>query len=582
MISFDIETYDPNLIEKGQGTYRNDGFVVGIAVFDGKTAEYYNINHKDCTQKIREKNIKTVKSILENSEDKIGTNIRYDIEWLTTLNTNVKGTLYDVQTAEPLIDENQFSFSLDNLAKKYLGRGKDNSELINWCADRKLKGDYRQHIYAMPYELVKKYALSDVIEPFEIWKHQEEILRKEELYDLFRLEMDLYPILLDMRKIGIRIDTQRLQHTIDEFEIEYEKESKVFQKFCGNKKINYNSPMELQPILDKLGIKYPLTEMTKKPSITQSFIESNEERYPILKSISNCRMYRHMIDTFLTNNLKDMVHNGRIRCSFNPLKSDIYGTVTGRFSCVTPNLQQIPKRNEFVKNKIRSLFLPEEECDLVKLDYSQIEIRLMAHYAIGKGSEDIRNEFRNNEDVDFHQWCANIAGIPNDRDLAKRINFGIQYGMGIQKLCKVLNMSYAEGKQFLEMYHAKLPFIKKTLQKAANVAETRGYVRTILNRRRRFTNNIGSYKALNAVIQGSGADLIKKAMVNAYKAGVYKTCPLHLIVHDEEVVSKPKTKEGEEAIKELKNIMETAIKIEVPIKADCKIGVNWGDMRGYI
>jgi DNA polymerase-1 len=289
-----------------------------------------------------------------------------------------------------------------------------------------------------------------------------------------------------------------------------------------------------------------------------------------------------MIDTFLVSNLEKMIYNGRVRCSFNPLKSDTYGTVTGRFSCSTPNLQQIPKRNENVKNKIRALFLPEDGFDLVKMDYSQIEIRLMAHYAIGAGSDDVRKQFINDNNTDFHQWCANIAGIPGDRELAKRVNFGIQYGMGIKKLCKVLNMSYAESKQFLDMYHAKLPFIKKTLNKAANIAESRGYVKTLLGRRRRFPNKLNTYRALNAVIQGSGADMIKKAMVSAHNAGILDVCLLHLQIHDELVISKPRTKAGDEAAKELKNIMENIIKLKVPVISDCKIGANWGEMEGYL
>jgi len=578
LISFDIETYDPNLLTKGLGAYRNDGYVLGVSIFDGKKAEYYNVS----PGVDRSKNISIIKEVLENNEPKIGTNIRYDIEWLTTLGIHVKGELLDIQTAEPLIDENQFSYSLDNLAKKYLGRGKDNEELKQWCVERKLKGDYRQHMYLMPFDLVKKYAISDVVEPFEIWNHQKQILDEQGLYDLFKLEMDLYPVLLQMKKIGIRVNVERMQKIIKDFEADYKKELGVFKEFCSGKEVNYNSALELQPVLDNLGIRYPLTPKTKAPSITQPFIEENENIYPILRSISNCRMYRHMIDTFLNANLQMMVFDGRVRCSFNPLKSDTYGTVTGRFSCSTPNLQQIPKRNENVKNKIRALFLPEENFDLVKMDYSQIEIRLMAHYAIGPGSDDVRKQFIEDYNTDFHQWCANIAGIPDDRDLAKRVNFGIQYGMGIKKLCKVLNMKYDESKQFLDMYHTKLPFIKKTLNKAANVAEKRGYVKTLLGRRRRFPGAKNTYKALNAVIQGSGADMIKAVMVKANKAGIFDVCPLHLQIHDELVISKSKTKRGEEAAKELKNIMENIVTLRVPVISECKIGKNWGEMEKYL
>lgn len=582
-ISFDIETYDPLLKEKGPGVYRKDGYILGVALSDGEFSEYYNLKHDDCTIEEYRKNIAYIKMVLYTYSEKLGMNIKYDIDWLTNSIEGIKinGELLDIQIAEPLINENQYHFSLDHLAKKYLNRGKYKTEIEQFCKDRGLKGDARKWLWKMPYKLVRPYAIEDVKEPFEIWQKQKELLKQQDLLELFQLEMDLFPLLLQMRKNGVLIDLKRLQRTKQIFEERWIKAKHSFKYVTGNKlNINYNSSREIGFLLDKLNIEYPLTEKTQSPSIQKQWLLNNVEKHPVFKLIHDCRKYEHMINTFLINNIGNMVVNNRLHCSFNSMKNDEYGTVSGRFSSSKPNLQQIPANDAEVKKDIRSLFIPEENYDWVRLDYSQIEVRLVANYAIGKGSEEIRQQFINNPTgIDFHQWCADLTGVT--RKFAKRINFGIMYGMGIKKLGYQLNMEYGEARSFMQMYYEKLPFIKKTLDVAKLRASDRGFVHTLLKRRRRFPGGQFTHKAFNSVIQGSAADIMKKSMVESYKAGIYNILIPHLTVHDELDTSKPRTKAGDEALKELIHIMENCVEIRVPLIADCEIGPNWGELKKW-
>lgn len=581
-ISFDIETKDPLLLDKGPGTYRKDGYILGVSLSDGNFSEYYNIGHYDGESDEKQRNIHFIRKVMESQSEKLGTNIKYDIDWLINdIGAKVNGKLIDIQIAEPLIDENQFKFNLDFMAKKYLGRGKFKNEIDDFCKKRGLKGDPRKWLWKMDYGLVKKYAIEDVVEPFEIWEIQKKILQDQELMDLFELEMKLFPLLLQMRKNGVRINKEKLYATKIIFEEKYEKAVHDFKYVTGKKlNINHNSSKEIGFLLDKLGIEYPLTEKTNSPSIQKQWLLNNADKHPVFKLINDCRKYEHMLNTFLVNNIQEMLVGERIHCSFNSMKSDEYGTISGRFSSSKPNLQQIPANDPDIGKTIRSLFIPEDEHDWVKLDYSQIEIRLVANYAIGRGSEEIRQQFIDNPtSVDFHQWCADLTGVT--RKFAKRINFGILYGMGVKKLGYQLNMDYNEAKDFMSMYYSKLPFIKKTLDIAKTRATDRGYVHTLLKRRRRFPKGQFAHKAFNSVIQGSAADIMKKSMVDAYESGIYNSLIPHLTVHDEMDTSKPRTKEGDEALKELIHIMEHCVELKVPLIADCEVGKNWGELEKW-
>jgi DNA polymerase I-like protein with 3'-5' exonuclease and polymerase domains len=314
----------------------------------------------------------------------------------------------------------------------------------------------------------------------------------------------------------------------------------------------------------------------------------------MVKQIARAREINKSHTTFIDTILKHQ-HKGRIHAEINQIRSDQGGTVTGRFSYNNPNLQQIPARNKELGPRIRSLFIPEEGCKWGCFDYSQQEPRLVTHYAALDGLYGVDEvlEAYNDGEADFHQIVADMASIP--RSQAKTINLGLFYGMGKNKLQAELGISKEDANDLFRLYHAKVPFVKMLMESVMSRAQDKGRVRTLLGRRCRFNlwepNQFGihkalnhedalaehgpgikrafTYKALNKLIQGSAADMTKKAMVDLYKEGIIP----HIQVHDELDIS---VSDNADKIKE---IMESAVELEVPNKVDYESGPNWGTIK---
>lgn len=621
VISVDIETRDDDLEKKGPGV-RRDAYIIGVSIAaDHDFCEYYPIAHDKGPNLNKKAVFSWLKGELKRpNQIKLGANLLYDFDFLAEQNVQAMGPWYDVQIAEPLLNENNAgNYNLGALAKKYLNETKEEIELEAYCTKHGWKDKVQKHLWEIPSELVSRYAKQDVRLPIKIFEKQIPILKVEKLWDLFLLETRLSPLLLQMRRTGVQINEVKLNKTIIEYKKRLKRTYAELKKLVGFE-INYQAAEDIAKAFDKFEIEYSLTAKTKKPSFVKEWLKAHE--HPLPKLITLCRTLDKFIGTFLEGSIKDQLINGRVHCLFNQLLSDEYGTVTGRFSCSHPNLQFIPARDEELAPLCRSMFIPEDKCYWGKADYSQVEFRIFAHYAIGEGSDQFRDEYIQNPRIDYHQWCANKTNKP--RRKAKDINFGLIYGMGLIKLAKQLGLPYIEAEKFLQEYNEKIPFMRTTLQAASNVALSKGYVKTILNRRRRFitwapvdyylAKELGdiedkslmikqvnkkikealdktkipprsgvqrayTYKALNAVIQGSAADLMKKAMVDCYEAGLYDILFLHLTVHDELDVSVPKTKEGKEAFEEMIHIMETAIKFKVPIIVDHTLIKNWGEVK---
>jgi len=618
MIALDVETRDPDLQKSGPGV-RRGAYIVGVALgTDDGFRGYFPIAHDEGPNLNKGAVTSWLKRELGRANQaKIGTNILYDMDFLGTLGVSVKGLWYDVQTAEPLIDENaQGAYNLDALGIKYLGQGKNTAELDAECKSRGWKGASQQHIWRLPPKFTGAYAEDDVDLPLRIFKKQVPLLEKDELWDLFLMETRLLPLLLSMRQTGVPIDEKKLERTVGAFEKKLKSTERELAK-CAGGTVQYWAAASIAQAFDGLSIPYPRTPKTKAASFTKPWLDSCE--HPIGKLVAECRRLDKFIGTFLRGQIQDQIVNGRIHCLFNPLKSDEYGTVTGRFSSSHPNLQFIPVRDSEMGPLCRSMFVPESGCSWGKADYSQIEFRIFAHYAVGEGSEEFREEYRKNRNTDFHVWCAEMFGIP--RIKAKTINFGLLYGMGLAKTAVQLELDPDEAKAMLDRYNRGLPFAKHTLQVAADRANARGWVRTIRNRRRRFVlwepadwnlsrgftptkdpdvarafvaksieesrasghpmpsrgiRRASTHKALNAVIQGTAADLLKEAMVQCHEDGVFKTLTPHLTVHDELDVSVPKTGEGKRAWKRMIELMEGAIRFRVPVIVDADLSKNWG------
>jgi DNA polymerase-1 len=606
-IAFDIETYDPNLFEMGSGVYRKDSYVLGcsIATEDG-FKEYYNLGHRGITQDERQKSVGAITEWLAKPGLKIGGNPLYDMDHLTNdLGIPINGTIVDIQGVEALLDEYAPSYSNEALTVKYLNEHKKNDTTIAWCENHGRKGDPRKWLYEMPYDTVKPYAIGDVVDPLRIFRRQEHALAQQELGPVFDLECDLLPLLSIMRKNGIRIDRKRRYEISQLIRQTLDKESAIFENEYGN--VNIRSVTQLAALFERKGWPYKRTPITYdaqgkphggNPSFNKENLEGMDNSFGT--ALLSMREKKTMLDNFVEGAWVDYDTGGIIHCDFLPLRKDQGGTVTGRFSSQHPNLQQVssdkydPEKDEHAHeftNLLRQIFLPNEGEWYGCIDYSQIEYRLIAHYAKGdpkdvnhtgvawRAAEAIRQRYIADPDTDYHQAVMDLMHI-TDRTTAKRLNFGIAYFMGAKSMARKFHWTLDQARQYYEAYIDMVPFINPTRYAVVNRAKEVGVIKTIYGRRARMSPQMRAdgkeYVAFNRLIQGGAADLNKLAMVKAYKAGIFNVLTPHITVHDELGVSVPKTLIGIEAYEELKLIMEHAIGFRVPIKAAAEYGPNWG------
>jgi DNA polymerase I-like protein with 3'-5' exonuclease and polymerase domains len=588
IISFDVETYDPELKTRGPGVYRRDGNILGMGIANEQGyAEYYDIAHPGCDQYLKNKNKAYLKDVLAIDCKKIGTNILYDLDWTENWwEVPVKGELHDIQVAEPLLDENRrqlglsHPYSLDSLAEKYLNKKKQKNEIDAFCLKNNLKEDSRKWLWKMPASLVRKYGIADVKLPLEIFRHQWAMMSKQDLLTLYHMEMGLHRLLLQMRKVGVPTSKEKIDKGIEKLYYLIKEGKHNLKSKYGE--FNYNSGRQIAPVMDKLGIRYPLTEKGN-PNLDKKVLgKMATSGVQLAVDILNLRTADKTLKTFFINSFHNYSILGRIHCSFFPLSSDEYGTKSGRFSGAHPNLQQIPSEEPYGKI-CRSVFIPEEGHLWGKLDYSQIEYRFIAHYAIGSKADEVRARYNNDPSTDYHKMIMEWTGL--NRKKAKVLNFGTSYFMGAKTISETFGWSLDEAKELLAMYFEEVPFVKETRSHVVNVGKDRGYIKTILGRRARITERMRierkEHSLFNRLIQGSAADLLKKAMYDAYNAGIFNVLIPHLTVHDELDVSVPNNKEGFEALDELANIMEKAIELKVPVKVDVEIGESWGELKDY-
>lgn len=600
IMAVDIETYDPGISkDMGPGVYRGDGYILDIAIAtDTGFRKAYNIGHYDVTPEMRKRNVAEVREILMLDITKIGANIQYDVDWIENwkeskianlpaffqegLQIPVGGKLYDVQVAEPLIDETQMHNNLDFLAKKYLGYGKVAGKPQKFCEENNLRGDFRQWLYKMPFYMVEEYVLGDVDEPILIFEKQEAIMHEEETFDLFEMECHLLRVLIHMRKQGVRIDTKVRDRNA--LELQSKKEKAEYTLFDRFGEFNINSTHQIAPIFDSLGIEYPLTDKGNA-SIDQVWLKrlaAKDMEVPTL--ILEARKAGTVINNFLLGSYTNFLTEGDlIHCSYYNTRIEqtggMNGTRSGRLSTAKPNLQQIPAPgvDTYLGTMARTPFVPTLGKAWGKIDYSQIEYRFLAHFAVGEGSDLVRSKYNDDPHQDYHQHIIDLTKLK--RRFAKNLNFGVAYGMGAKHMAEYFQWELEYAYDILKIYHKAAPYVKATSKKIQQVAERRGYIKTFLNRRSHLKDKKKSYTMFCRLLQGSAADLMKLSMVESYDKGLYDILDLHITVHDELDVSIPPTLEGAEAYIELKQTMEDCIQLKVPVKAEMEVGDSWGTIQ---
>jgi DNA polymerase I-like protein with 3'-5' exonuclease and polymerase domains len=608
ILSLDVETCDPHLEDSGPGGVRGDGHIVGVSLATRDWRGYFPLFHDggdNCKNPAQV--IKWIRRQLSYDMPKTGANLLYDLEWLKTdprFNLDVAGPKWDVQVAEPLLDETLKTYKLESLAVRHLGSHKEEDlltraavELLGLKAkdDEALNKLIKGNIWRLPGRFVGPYGEGDVDLPIKIIDRQIPLMKADGVWDLFNdVEAPLIDVLLKMRLQGVPADLDRAEMAAKKLSTELLKVRRQLYRRVG-RDIDIWSNDDLAAACDKLGIKY-LRTAKENPSFKADYLEESENKF--LQLVLRARHLDRGGSVFIQSKIIDLAVNGRVHPQFWQVKTDEYGTGSGRFASSNPNMQQVPARDPELGPLIRSLFVPDKGKIWCVQDYKQQEPIVLLHYAYlcgFAGAAEGRQKYIDDPSTDYHQWTAEITDI--ERKPAKTINLGLSYGMGIKKLAASLGRSVEEARELSRKYHRGLPYVRLMMNRCSDLAANRGYIKTILGRRKHFNlygppqwvegtiplpyeeaiKKFGRpvkkwflHKALNSLIQGTSADMIKMAILQNYQ--LHKFVP-YITVHDENDYG---VQDKDEARK-IRDVMRTCVKLEVPLRVDVEMGPSWGE-----
>ena len=627
IIGLDTETWDPELNDAGPGWGRGSGHIIGVSlsVEDG-SSWYFPLRHgiENGRQVLPEHEaamnmdpdhvVAYLRHTLKDSRPKAGANLIYDIGWLSEENVKVGGRLYDTQFAEALLDSETPSVALDSLGERYLGRGKETSILYDWLAHwcgGVSNERQRKNLYLSPPSLAGPYAEADASLPIKILGKQWPLMQSRGVLDLFDIECRLIPLLVAMRRKGAPVDVNKAEEIYDSLGAELEQSEAALTAISGQP-VNPNASDSIKSAFTKLGIPHPTKKRKKDGATVVSFDATRLEKvdHPLTRMILEYRRTAKVRNTFVKGYIIDKQVNGRLHCTFHPLKGDTNGARSGRFASSDPNLQNIPVRSEIGK-RVRTIFKSHHGHRWLKADYSQIEYRLLAHHAIGTGADELRATYNTDPDTDYHEFVIDLikrlTSLELDRRPAKAINFGLIYGKGKPALITDLGLTTAKGNALFDAYHTALPYVHSTMAACAEEVHRTGHVTTLLGRKSDFKmwgpkkyqegrpfasyeyacSKWGPYniersfthKAVNRKLQGGAADVMKKAMVDAYEAGLFEedTCGIPLLTVHDELDFEDENDPNGPWWDEFRRIMENCIpSLRVPIRIDITSGASWG------
>ncbi|WP_336617614.1 DNA polymerase I [Bacteroides acidifaciens] len=568
ILSLDTET---------TGTEPMDAELVGMSFSIAENEAFYVPVPAEQEEAL--KIVNEFRPVFENENSlKVGQNIKYDMIVLKNYGAEVKGALFDTMIAHYILQP-ELRHGMDYLAEIYLHYQTIHiDELIG------PKGKNQKNMRDLDPKDVYRYACEDADVTLKLKNVLEKELKKNDAERLFYdIEMPLVPVLVNIERNGVLLDTEALKQSSAHFTAQMERIEKEIYELAGET-FNIASPKQVGEVLfDKLKI----VEKAKKTKTGQyvtseEVLESLRHKHPVVEKILEHRGLKKLLGTYI-DALPLLINprTGRVHTSFNQTV-----TATGRLSSSNPNLQNIPIRDENGK-EIRKAFIPDEGCLFFSADYSQIELRIMAHLSEDKNMIDA---FLSNHDI-HAATAAKIYKIDlNDVDSdmrrkAKTANFGIIYGISVFGLAERMNVDRKEAKELIDGYFETYPGVKAYMDKSIQVAQEKGYVETIFHRKR-FLPDINSRNAvvrgyaernaINAPIQGSAADIIKVAMARIYQRFQAEGIQAKMIlqVHDELNFSVP-VNEKERVEEIVIEEMEKAYRMHVPLKADCGWGKNW-------
>lgn len=568
ILSLDTET---------TGTEPMNAELVGMSFSITENQAFYVPVPKEASEAL--KIVNEFRLVFENEHSlKVGQNIKYDMIILQNYGIEVKGPLFDTMIAHYILQP-ELRHGMDYLAEIYLHyRTIHIDELIG------TKGKNQKNMRDLDPKEVYRYACEDADITLKLKNVLEKELKENDAEQLFYdIEMPLVPVLVNIERNGVLLDTEALKQSSIHFTKQMERIEQEIYELAGET-FNIASPKQVGEVLfDKLKI----TEKAKKTKTGQyvtseEVLESLRHKHPVVEKVLEHRGLKKLLGTYI-DALPQLINprTGRVHTSFNQTV-----TSTGRLSSSNPNLQNIPVRDENGR-EIRKAFIPDEDCLFFSADYSQIELRIMAHLSEDKNMIDA---FLSNHDIHASTaakvYKTDLESVDSDmRRKAKTANFGIIYGISVFGLAERMNVDRKEAKELIDGYFETYPNVKSYMDKSIEIAREKGYVETIFHRKR-FLPDINSRNAvvrgyaernaINAPIQGSAADIIKVAMVRIYQRFRAEEIQAKMIlqVHDELNFSVPaheKERVEEIVIQE----MESAYRMHVPLKADCGWGKNW-------
>lgn len=587
VIAVDVETRDPELKNLGPGWAFADraryGEVAGVSVSwdGGKEAGYWPLAHAKGLaydgHNVPADNVwRWLQAQLKKTDVTVAMhNALYDWGWLQVAHgITILAQVEDTMAHACLLDEHRRSYKLDALGADYLDSRKDETLLTAAAAHYGV--DPKAGLWRLPSEYVGPYAEQDARLTLRLRHHFDAKITAQGLRGIFNLERDLLPVLLEMRRRGVRIDVDRAQALDTEWEAIEKEHLGRLSDLCG-RTVDVWSNDSLEQIFTKAGIEFPRTA-NGTASFRKDWLEKNDD--PISQSIREVRRRSKARGTFIRNAILGHVVEGRIHAQFHPLRNDDSGTISGRFSSSGPNLQQVPSRDEEIGPDVRSCFIPEPGYEWGALDFSQQEPRLTVHYAVkvaARGAQAAAEAYRSNPKTDFHDYVAELTALP--RKKAKGINLGLIYGMQELSLCHHVGLPTEmsgdrevpgpEAREIFRTYHARLPFVQILSNECQARGRKNGKLRTIGGRHVRFPKGQKLHAALNRLIQSSAADWTKTAMVELYRQeGVV---PL-VTVHDELGFGDATRAQ----MQRYARIMSTCMACEVPMLVDIEAGPSWG------
>jgi len=556
---------------------------------------------------------------------------------------DVKCSFIDVLQAESILNEFDIhSLEEVSLKYLKYGKTKDEIEDWVMNNIHGARGDFRKYLKDAPWDLLCKYVEGDAKNPVKVWRKQLTLLKEQDLCARCKLEFDCILPSLQMTMTGMSFDNEQRKKNLSELVEMRDSLKAEFESKYGVANFNVNSSKSIASLCDKLNVPYrckitlkgyrgekfsdykdtdsafhraknivssfrfvksvPVAYVpseladrtvdlleeegfmcTCSPNVDKNFFASQRENYEVISTIADWKLANGIISKVLGDEYERFVcPDGRVRPQFN-----ITDTISFRYSSNKPNFQQLPSKNglkvggrEFsFPAKIRTLCYAPKGHIFGKIDYGQIEYRLICNIACGESGEEVRRQYAENPKMDFHQYVVDLTGL--SRKYAKNMSFGVSFGMGLKSMSESFGWTMERATEISEQYHQHMPFVAPTLELVGDMAKKRGYIKTVCGSHARLPNPNKSYTMLNRYTQGSGAECLKSSIVQAYKEGVWERLQVANTVHDElNMPYVPCSEQGVIDLFRMAEIMRTSVKgLRVPLEASPEIGTDWYNVK---